>query len=443
VVGFQFTLTGISKIENQQLVRRRESAAVSLSEGQLCEFVPSYDVQMKWICCQIGAREHYAVARSLNRHGALECLVTDAWVPPGSPLGTIWRRLRERFHTELAGADVSAANREIIGFELRAKIAGLDGWSGVTARNSWFQRMALSRLSRLGDAGKPRTLFAFSYGARQIFRFARARGWRTVLGQIDGGPVEERIVSQLCAENQAVRGRWERPPAEYWANWREECALADRVVVNSSWSQSLIEAENVPASKIRVVPLAYEGTLDAAEFQREYPQAFTSSRPLRVLFLGSICLRKGVRPLFDAIRLLRGEAVEFWFVGALQIPIPAELRDHPHVHWIGRVPRNETSKFYRNSDVFVFPTFSDGFGLTQLEAQAWKLPIIATKYCGDVVEHGRNGWILTEPTGATIAAAIQRCLAEPERLRELAANAVQPEKFGLTQIGGRLLHIFE
>src|SRR5512136_2000509 len=110
---------------------------------------------------------------------------------------------------------------------------------------------------------------------------------------------------------------------------------------------------------------------------------------------------------------------------------------------MGPVAHQQTARFYREADVFVFPTFSDGFGLTQLEAQAWKLPIIATKYCGDVVENGRNGWLLTEPTGAAIAAAIRRCLAEPERLREFAANAVSLEQFGLPQIGSRLLRIFE
>ena len=319
---------------------------------------------MKWICCQIGAREHYAVARALNRHGVLESLVTDAWLHPSNPLGTVKRGLRERFHRQLASAHVSAANLEIIRFEAKAKITGLNGWSQVIARNKWFQRMAELRLSRIGASEVPRTLFAFSYAARDIFLFARARGWRTVLGQIDGGPFEERIVSQLYAGDQAMRGQWERPPAQYWANWREECALADRVVVNSSWSQSAIEGEGVPASKIRVIPLAYEGRLDAAKFQRKYPQAFTISRPLRVLFLGSICLRKGVRPLFDAVSLLDHEPVEFWFVGALQVPISAELRNHPRVHWVGRVSRSETSTYYRNSDVFVFPTFSDGFGLT-------------------------------------------------------------------------------
>ena len=398
---------------------------------------------MNWICCQVGAREHYAVARALNKLGVLECLVTDAWLRPNNPLAKIKHSLRERFHTQLASAHVSAANHDIIKFEVQAKIAGVKGWSRIMARNKWFQEIAKAKLAGIEATETPRIVFAYSYAARDIFLWARARGWRTVLGQIDGGPFEEKIIARLHGEDQTMRGRWEGPPTEYWANWREECELADRIVVNSSWSQTLIEGEGVPACRIRVVPLAYETSLEAAEFQREYPNAFTRSRPLRVLFLGSICLRKGVRPLFDAIGLLRCEPVEFWFVGALEVPIPAEFRDHPKVHWIGRVRRSETSKFYRNSDVFVFPTFSDGFGLTQLEAQAWKLPIIASKYCGDVVEDGRNGWRLTEPTGTAIAVAIRQCVAEPQQLREFAANSVPPEQSSLMQIGDKLVHIFE
>ena len=167
-----------------------------------------------------------------------------------------------------------------------------------------------------------------------------------MLGQIDGGPREAQIVSELYSENHTVCGSFDRPPVEYWAHWREECALADRIVVNSSWSQSLIEGEGVAASKIRVVPLAYERPLEAAGFQREYPEIFTSARPLRVLFLGSVCLRKGVRPLFDAIRILRQEPVEFLFVGALDVPIPADLRDIGNVHWFGRVSRSETLRIF-------------------------------------------------------------------------------------------------
>ena len=62
------------------------------------------------------------------------------------------------------------------------------------------------------------------------------------------------------------------------------------------------------------------------------------------------------------------------------------------VRWIGPVSRAKTAAFYRQADLLVFPTFSDGFGLTQLEAQAWKLPIIATKFCGDVVQDRSVGF---------------------------------------------------
>jgi hypothetical protein len=34
---------------------------------------------MNWICSQIGAREHYAVPRVLNRAGKLERLYADFW----------------------------------------------------------------------------------------------------------------------------------------------------------------------------------------------------------------------------------------------------------------------------------------------------------------------------------------------------------------------------
>jgi glycosyltransferase involved in cell wall biosynthesis len=361
--------------------------------------------------------------------------LTDAWFSPANPIGKLAPIFRERFHRELSTARVYADNSGVLRFELLGKMTGSSGWPLIRRRNSWFQKWAVSQLSRFEEAHEGRTVFAFSYAARDIFRLARARGWRTVLGQIDPGPPEERIVGGLYGEEAIQRGDWERAPPRYWRDWREECELADRIVVNSSWSQRALAEEGIPQSKLRIVPLAYEAPAGAENFRRQYPEAFTMARPLRVLFLGSICVRKGVRPLFDAIRLLKGQPVEFWFVGPLQVPIPPDLRGDPQVRWIGARSRGETAEFYRNADVFVFPTFSDGFGLTQLEAQAWKLPVIATRNCGDVVENERNGWLLPEPTGMAIAATIRSCLARPEILSRSSANAVLPEKFGLVHVG--------
>ena len=236
---------------------------------------------------------------------------------------------------------------------------------------------------------------------------------------------------------------WERAPKAYWTEWRRECALADRIVVNSSWSRDALVGEGIPADKIRVVPLAYERPAGALEFRRRFPTSFDRARPLRVLFLGQINLRKGIGPLFEAIRLLRGEPIEFTLAGDIQVEIPADLGDGPRVKWVGSVPREQTDRFYRDADLFIFPTFSDGFGLTQLEAQAWSLPIVTTKFCGKVVEDGQSGWLLPAVTPDAIAQAIRHARENPKRLQEMSARAAPAEAFGLDRVGRQWLDIFD
>ena len=175
--------------------------------------------------------------------------------------------------------------------------------------------------------------------------------------------------------------------------------------------------EGVAASKLAVVPLAFEAPAAARTFSRAYPQRFNAERPMRVLFLGQINLRKGVEALFDAIRLVGDAPIEFWFVGPLQVEVPPDLRNSSRIRWFGPAARSGTDEFYRDADVFVLPSFSDGFGLTQLEARAWHLPVLASRFCGDVVEDGRNGVLLPEVSGAAIAAVLDRWVRTPGILR--------------------------
>ena len=103
-------------------------------------------------------------------------------------------------------------------------------------------------------------LLSYSYTALEPFRYAKAHGWKTVLVQIDPGPEEERIVAEEAARVPQLAGDWQPAPPEYWAFWREECKLADRIVVNSEWSREGLIRGGVPAEKISVIPLAYEAS---------------------------------------------------------------------------------------------------------------------------------------------------------------------------------------
>lgn len=397
----------------------------------------SYRTYSTWLCCQLGAREHYAIPRALQLSGLLDEFITDLWIRPGTLLHLGKKRLAGRFHPELANAQVVAPNLSALTFELKASLARENGWKLIGQRNKWFQREAVAQLARNHHNGN-HIVFAYSYAAAEIFKFARARGWRTVLGQIDLGPSDERIVAELYKKAGIEH---KLAPKEYWDSWRIECSLADQIVVNSAWSREALLGEGISPEKIRLIPLAYEPLTDSSSFQRLYPRAFSSERPLRVLFLGQISLRKGVLQLLDTVKLLARENVEFWFVGPTQIDIPKDLREHPQCKWFGVAPRVDVNRYYRGADVFILPTFSDGFGLTQLEAQAWKLPVIASQYCGEVVRDGFNGVILREVSGAAIADVLLQFLRSPETLCAMSVRSGVSDRFTLRRLATSLSNL--
>ena len=95
----------------------------------------------------------------------------------------------------------------------------------------------------------------------------------------------------------------------------------------------------------------------------------------------------------------------------------------PNVRFLGPVDQATAGRLYREADIFLFPTLSDGFGLTQLEALGHGIPVVASKNCGRVVEHGTNGLLLSAVTPEAIAEAVMQFLRDPQLARRLGARA--------------------
>lgn len=402
--------------------------------------------EAQWVCCHLGAREHYAVPRALHRLQRLGLLVTDAWVTPGSVWarlpGDLPRRLSERFHPDLADAEIRAFTLRLMAREALWRSRPSAGWDGLIERNRWFGQRAVGALRRLPDSpGTSTVAFAHSYSARDIFTYARSRGWTTVLGQIDPGPEHFRIVQQASQDRQDYGGVAEPPPVDYFEAWRDECRLADWIVVNSEWSRESLLRAGIPVEKLRVVPLAYEPEPGESVPARQYPSAFTRPRPLRVLFVGHVAVAKGAPELLEAMALLPDLPVELRLVGATSMAIPARLLDDPAIQVVGAVSRSDVMRFYRESDVLVFPSLSDGFGMAQIEAQGWRLPIIASRSCGSVVRDGINGLLLDEVSATAIAAAIRRVAADPQLLGQFSRSSTATNRAGVSALGPALLEL--
>ena len=398
---------------------------------------------LKWIVCQIGARQSYTIARMADRADRLEEMITDVWIPHGSRMGSLFPRLVQRNHSELEACQVRAPTARAIFNEAVYKLRGLHGMDRNITRNSWFQDFAAKRLRKLaahGD-GQRRIVFSYSYASKEIFRVAKQLGWVTVLGQMNAGPREDKIIGDLYRSSSAQKDSFTPYPESYWDEWREEVALADAILVNSDWSKQCLIDDGVNPNDIHILPHAYEPPTDARFLKRSAPYAYTPERPLHALFLGQVCLRKGAVPLLDAVRLLKDRPIKFFFVGPVSVNIPDDLANAPNIEWVGSVPRDRVHQFYKNSDIFLFPTFSDGFGRTQLEALGWGVPVIASRHCAQLVDHGTNGFVLPDITATTIGAALNECVSNPKMMEEMKAAAANTYISTIDALFLSLIHI--
>ena len=81
--------------------------------------------------------------------------------------------------------------------------------------------------------------------------------------------------------------------------------------------------------------------------------------------------------------------------------------------------QDELAEYYAASDVFVFPTLGDPYGLVVDEAMACSLPILSSDAAGEIgarVAHGRNGFVFKAGDPSALAARMVE-LAEDAELR--------------------------
>lgn len=101
----------------------------------------------------------------------------------------------------------------------------------------------------------------------------------------------------------------------------------------------------------------------------------------------------------------------------------APLKDR--TSFIGQMEPDRLSALYAASDLYVWPAVNEAYGMALLEAQAAGLPVLSVNTRGvpDIVRHDISGWLAPDDQPATLAAALNMLLDEPERIRRLAHEA--------------------
>lgn len=139
--------------------------------------------------------------------------------------------------------------------------------------------------------------------------------------------------------------------------------------------------------------------------------------PICLLYVGRLVPVKGVPYLLEAIkRLTNGKhPVKLEIIGdgyqkSELIELAKKLGVINRVHFYGTVPFGpELFNIYRNADIFILPSISEGIPKTLLEAMSSGLPIVATHVGGipDVIENEVTGQLIKPYSEKELASAIK------------------------------------
>ena len=382
---------------------------------------------MQWIVSQVGARQHYATPRAFARRGELKTFYTEAWAGPlmRRALRRFPGRLRalaERSAPDLPADRVVASTAVTLAEQVTRPLrlgrrpttaASHDEWAREGRRfATWVNR----RLARRPPDPAADAFYGCKTVCLETLRLLGERGVFTVVDQADPSRVEEELVR---AERDRWPG-WERQPGPVPASYYDRCAAewaaADRVLVYSDWTADAIASLGVPRERLAVVPLAYEGPPVP-------PRDVGTADRLTVLWLGTVSLRKGIPYLLDAARRLQGRLIDVVVAGQLAISEEAVRSAPANVRFVGRVNRGDAAAWYGSADLFVLPTISDSFALTQVEAMAHGLPVIATPRCGRVVTDGVDGRLVPPADADALAGAIAQLADDRDALRRMSTAA--------------------
>ncbi len=353
-----------------------------------------------------GLRVHFATGFYYEPDGLAARLARHL---PASLRDRADRTLRRRRHPGIGPGIVDgAATGEVVTRALRR--AGFSEAASNRAFNAFYDRRGARLVRRL----RPRAVLAAETCALLAFRAAASIGAPCILDQVIGFEGEgARLLSEEVARHPELAASASWADAATVARCREEARTADRIFAPSEYVRDTLTAAGVDAARIALLPYG----VDVARF-RPAPRA--PDGRFRVLFVGQIGARKGVRYLLEAFRHAALPESELVLAGAVAGD-GAWLRPYRGLYrHIAHVPYHEVHTLYRDADVFVFPSLHEGMALSVLEAMASGLPVITTHNAGAPVRDGAEGFVVSIRDAAAIR----------DRLRALHADAALRQRMG-------------
>jgi len=200
-----------------------------------------------------------------------------------------------------------------------------------------------------------------------------------------------------------------------------------------SFAEEVRENHGTPTDRFTIVP----GAVDTDRFRPRddwEPGALLDPECPTLLYHGRVDRRKGALDTLDAVAALvrAGRRLRLLVSGigpdsdAVRMRV-GELGLEGVVEITGYADYDAAPAVYRRADIFVSPTYAEGFSNTILEAMASGLPVASCFAVGvvDCLRDGENGLLVTPGDVEALAGALARLLDDAPLRARLAARALE------------------
>ena len=346
---------------------------------------------MKVTVIHPGTQHAFRLATELHQRSLLQELHTGFAVGQGGMLAGIFDSIPNHLRPKISNRRVEGLPNDRIHLQPLLEGATVLSLSWVRddqrllfRRNRLFQKRIPDSVLQNSDV-----VIGFETSSWLLAQRCRDLGTPFVLIQTIGHPdSKHRVHHELLARFPEWSDAEAPRLPEIRAVEQVEHETASRIVVSSSFTRSTLMEHGVDGGRITVVP-------HGVDCRRFHVTRTSGYRPFRFIYAGLIDARKGIPLLLEAWKRLSLPNAELWLVGPASRAAQSLVPDLPGLRLLAAMPQVELPALFNQSDVFVFPSYFEGFGLVILQAMACGLPVITTTATAglDVLTQGVTGWV--------------------------------------------------
>ena len=187
-----------------------------------------------------------------------------------------------------------------------------------------------------------------------------------------------------------------------------------------------------------------------AEYAKEIKEKYNIPENVPVIgFVGRLGREKGCHELFGAFKTLKKEYPELklLFVGPIEkeeTMDPEVLEYFKNCDDIIKTDRvSHVEKYVSTMDIFILPSYREGFGMSVIEASAMEVPVVVTQYPGpsSAMEEGVSGYSVPIKDTVALTEAVRILLSDPGLAVSIGKNGRKyvEEKFEQTEFKKRYM----